>query len=107
MRFTQWFFIAAISVALSACDSISASKAAKMPMLKSLPLLTVKSVKSTPTGYTAQAASQSSEPYLVVVNKASVASYVRVAAGDRIKIDGHYAGENPVQITALQIFKIR
>lgn len=107
MHFLQWIIIAAMSVMLMACQTISASKAASMPMLAALPLLTVKTVHPNASGYTAELLSESNETYLVMVNQSTVKDYVRLSAGDRVKVDGDYADENPVKITAIQVFKIR
>lgn len=107
MRLLPWIVVAMMSAMLMACQTISASKAASMPMLAALPLLTVKTVHPTAQGYTAELLSEGNEAYLVTVNQSAVKDYVRLAAGDRVKVDGDYADENPVKITAIQVFKIR
>lgn len=107
MRCSQWLYLAAISTSLAACQGISATTAAKLPMLQGLPLLTVQSVQSNTGGYTAKLTGEDKTTYLATVSRAAVTDYVRLAAGDRVKIDGDYADENPVKIQAIQVFKIR
>lgn len=107
MKLVHWTAAAILGMTIAGCQGISASQAEKMPMLNALPLLVVKSTQPTAKGYQAMLKGDDNTAYRAAVNKTDVKNYVKISSGDRVKIDGDYVGENPVEIKAIQVYKMR
>lgn len=104
--------ILASTLILGACQSnkktFSASQAEQLPMLTSLPLLTVTNIQNKGNGYHATLTDEDQTTFRAEINKTDLSDdYVTLRKGDRVKIIGDYAEYDPIEIIPSKIVYIR